>query len=149
MIINGDSRSLFYNISIDGLEQLRDTEYGYAVEDVVSFSNAITEHLYPYEKMMNKLYNYFKVQGIEVNEKDWRKIFEEYKSYVFSNDLFYSDDVVSERKRLLRGEDNIFKRFKEIKKDPERGNVGDYLLRSLFVEIFNEEKSFKISSSQN
>ena len=24
--------------------------------------------------MMNKLYNYFKVQGIEVNEKDWRKM---------------------------------------------------------------------------
>lgn len=148
MIINGDSRSLFYNISIDGLEQLRDTEYGYAVEDVVSFSNAITEHLYPYEKMMNKLYNYFKVQGIEVNEKDWRKIFEEYKSYVFSNDLFYSDDVVSERKRLLRGEDNIFKRFKEIKKDPERGNVGDYLLRSLFVEIFNEEKVLKYPAAR-
>ena len=148
MVINGDSKSLFYNISINGLEQLRNTEYGYAVEDIVLFSNSIVEHLYPYGKMIDTLYNYFKAQGLDIKEEDWRTLFNEYKSYVFSNKYFYDKNASEERERLLNGNDNIFDRFEEIKNDLERENIGDYLFRSLYIETVNEEKVLKYPAAR-
>lgn len=148
-IQDGNYESSYFGIKLNNVQSLEDSEYGVAMKEGVIFANNLFGKMFPYRNLFNKVTDYFKGQNKSLDEKDYRNIFNFYKTYIFANnDIYSSGDVVAERARLKEGDDNIFDRLKKYQAE---NTSGDYLLKGIVVEYdkVNKERRLKYSAGKS
>jgi hypothetical protein len=148
-IQDGNYESSYFGIKLNNVQSLEDSEYGVAMKEGVIFANNLFGKMFPYRNLFNKVTDYFKGQNKSLDEKDYRNIFNFYKTYIFANnDIYSSGDVVAERARLKEGDDNIFDRLKKYQAE---NTSGDYLLKGIVVEYdkINKERRLKYSAGKS